>query len=115
MFKVGDWAVATPNSTPRIGKIKKIIKAWTDQSYLRFENGDSYFLHLCKPWSPQVGEWCWWWNDFDIPVKPELLKGYKRVSDGKIVASCLEYGRCKDFTHCEPFTNKLPSCLKEYE
>lgn len=64
-FKVGDWVRDT-----RQGMKKPI--AQLKPNCIALTNPEEYAMHYI-PWVPEVGEWCWFWDDI-TPYRPTLRK-----------------------------------------
>lgn len=120
-FKVGDW-VRNIKYTNCVFKIKSFDKAVSTTEY---DSANGYYgdesrgamLEDLKPWTPQPGEWCWFWTNGG-KVLPGILRV---VHDGRYfydspfinttheVVGFDRYGA----QYCEPFIGQLPSWVKE--
>lgn len=104
-FKAGDWVRDT-----RQGMKKPI--AQLKPNCIALTNPEEYAAHYI-PWVPEVGEWCWFWDDI-TPHRPTLRKFGcselpKHYSDNVVFCDSEQ----NPFTNCEPFIGELPSFLKE--
>jgi hypothetical protein len=82
-----------------------------DDGYLSYfkENGEASAgpnHNLVEVWEPQVGEWCWFWNN-NKQNYAFVDKFDQMTNDGKFKSSIGVY-----WLHCAKFDNKLPEHLK---
>ena len=87
-YQVGDWVRDLVNN--------KVVRL-----------GNHYHKGGIEPWTPQPGEWCWFWDD-------------ERSTDGAYLSTFVEYvdeyilaGDDSEWDHCEPFIGTLPTIVKE--
>lgn len=66
----------------------------------------------CELWQPKKGEWCWFWNnaeDYTLEKYFTSIHG----TDGLSITSHYSTKSPKHWDYIEPFTNSLPSFLKD--
>lgn len=101
-FKLGDWVVEIHSE-----EIHQIIELFPD--VCRVTKPASKITYSAeytdfKPWQPQPGEWCWFWNDDNTLVLSQFAHG---LSNGaKFTSKNLMY------QYCEPFIGQLPPILQ---
>ena len=93
-FKVGDWAVHPEARHPwRI----------TQNSLDHLVNTE------LKLWKPQLGEWCWFYEDTEYTTMNIVAKYSHTDKNGHyILGDKIGY----PYTFCEPFKGELPNFLK---
>lgn len=92
-FSIGDWVT---------NSLSHLFQVTEDNIYASAD----FVL-----WSPKQSEWAWFY-DIEYPMYYVLSKFVERDKDGywchlhySDVLACFE--------HCEPFTNSLPSFIKD--
>ena len=98
-FKVDDWVTASddhpfcpPTHTFQV-----------TQSNIEFANKKGW------KWEPHPGNWCWFWQETSHPI---LDRFDSFECDGSYISKNTHNNRqCWDY--CEPFTNQLPTKLKD--
>lgn len=124
-FKVGDFV-----NTIIDGKIYNTFKIMSIGEELEYESNEfvtvlydgewdyyddepSYSLsEYCKPWEPQKGEWCWFW---DINSYNEVQNLAPRQFETMFGHMFLAKGAIRGYTNCEPFFGELPTPLSKKE
>ena len=118
-FKVGDFVRYIHSNTSKPLKINNI-----NCGRYYFEGTNMSCLeHEIRPWTPEPGDWCWFYNnETDIPTLAKLIS-ISKLFDRKetyIVAtpSCISetsynYSRTMTLANCQPFIGELPSNLKD--
>lgn len=112
-FKKGDWvkSVKYPNLKPI--KIESIYKSNIRLETLGLKSGGTVlYSDEVKLWTPEPGEWCWFFNKDRIPTISQFVEFDKDIS--KYFAAYTNKSKAFGswYTHCEPFIGKLPSDLK---
>lgn len=101
-YKPGDWLIDIKGSQRPLNTIFKV-----EDEYTRYRVAD------VRPWQPEPGEWCWFW---DISWQyPQLLQ-FDGIDDNIFKSkTTIEIGDvdCYRWSHCEPFIGQLPSICKE--
>ena len=106
-FKVGDWVIITAFENKQL--IVKYENHILKENVL-IMNNTIYFppgrgLEYTKIWQPQPGEWCYFWDDnYTIAI----LAKFSESIDSKFIEH-----NGNAFSYCQPFTNELPTHLKD--
>lgn len=100
-FKVGDFVRYIHSNTSKPLKINNI-----NCSRYYFEGtGMSCLEYELIPWTPEPGEWCWFWDEHYTSA---ILAKFENISNGLFLE---HHGN--EFEYCEPFIGELPSNLKD--
>jgi hypothetical protein len=119
-FKIGDFVRHKYNNSSYVFKITSI---GTEIEYSNpeetfevlydgewdYRNDEPMFYRkeFCIPWIPEKGERCWFWDETNDEIIPQVrifekLDKHNRFQPEKSVMG---------FQKCEPFQGELPSCL----
>lgn len=134
-FKVGDWAAHSDDHDEPF-KVLKIINYYYEEedekTGIEYSDlyGETYGEEVCISddevalWQPQVGDYCWFYNDTIIEEKIGILRQFTKMEkdiDGNPVFGCLPTKRDREeheeiinfYQYCEPFINEIPSYLQK--
>ena len=111
-FKVGDWIKHTYNMY--VGnnnfevKTKLLQISIAEHDVIKCTNGPEFIIarDSIELWTPQPGEWCWFWNKNKLTQELRLAQFSHKDST---FYSMHEH----EFVYCEPFIGELPTFLKE--
>ena len=115
IFKVGDFVRYSYSGYDRVFVVTSVGTQYDYEDNAEYEvlyDGEwnyrydepQYFpASYCKHWTPQEGEYCWFW---DFKDNLQLRKFEKEEND-----RYQPYGSVMGFSHCEPFFGELPSIL----
>lgn len=103
MFKIGDWVAVN-------GHTQQILEFINEDSYGKTDmvelTNDYVHVEELRPWRPQVGEWCWFYDHRDeIPALGQFKKQINGYHSSAFGGSICHF--------CEPFIGELPSFIKE--
>lgn len=118
-FKENDFVRYIHSNTSKPLKISNIncgvyYFEGTGMSCLEFE---------IKPWTPEPGDWCWFYdNETDVPTLAKLIsinklfdrkETYMVATPSCISETSYNYSRTMSFARCQPFIGELPTNLKD--
>lgn len=120
-FKLNDWVNITKQNHTRLLQLTKVenirgsnMLYFGKNEYSIFEervNTTSTHLEL---WRPKEGEWCWFWDNDDLPFLLQATGEMVKTSNGYLYFSKQKQRHGNDASsNCEPFIGELPSFLKE--
>lgn len=104
-FRPGDWVrhklLRTKHKCTSIndGEFDNKISVTPSPSF------DSGFMREYELWTPEPGEWCWFWDEHYTSA---ILAKFENISNGLFLE---HHGN--EFEYCEPFIGELPSNLKD--
>lgn len=105
-FKVGDWV---RDSYGNIQLIERILPCDRHKENIWFKHAGAAFSTELKHWTPQPGEWCWFWDaHHTIPV----IRRFKKEADSEYPYKAIDD---VSYENCEPFIGTLPTHLKDIE
>ena len=108
-FKVGDWVKSIKYRHLRPIKIQTIYESNTRHGTLGLKsNGIVLYSDEVELWTPQPGEWCWFWKGYPSSEVPQLQQFKELEELGRYTT--MQKG-C--FNHCEQFIGELPTFLKD--
>lgn len=103
-FKAGDWVRDTRPGVKRpIVQLQPNCIALTNYE----EDGKHY-----EKWTPEPGEWCWFFDKDRIPTISQFVEFHKDISKYFATYPSKHKSFGAYYTHCEPFMGELPSDLK---
>ena len=104
-FKAGDWVRDTrPGIKRPIVQLQPNCIALTNYD----ENGKHY-----EKWTPEPGEWCWFFNKDRIPTISQFVEFHKDINKYFATYPNKQKSFGAYYAHCEPFVGELPSSLKD--
>lgn len=105
-FKLGDWArVIEGHAKNNIFKVTGLLG--TD---ILLGNCFNYKADHCTLWTPEEGEWCWFWGIFDLVPK---LAQFIDVHSKGYHAKTFSANDSSYYSNVEPFIGQLPTILKD--
>ena len=116
MFKVGDW-VRYKSSYAKNTKPLKVHDC-TGTQFIS-SSGNAIECDAVELWQPRKNEWCWFYDkdmlEYKIPPYLARFDSYVKFNDGKELYKTLDKlpNGCMGTSLCEPYTNKLPTYLKD--
>ena len=108
-FKVGDFVKYIHSNASKPLKINNI-----NYSRYYFEGTSMSCLdYELIPWTPEPGEWCWFFNKDRIPTISQFVEFHKDINKYFATYPNKQKSFGAYYTHCEPFIGELPSNLKD--
>lgn len=112
-FKRGDWVrnkytMYVGNNNFKV-KTKLLQISIAEHDVIRCTNGSEFIIarDSIELWTPQPGEWCWFWKGYPSSEVPQLQQFKELEELGRYTT--MQKG-C--FNHCEPFIGELPTFLQ---
>ena len=106
VFKIGDWVREYDKYSSDVNVVK------VDENLLAdIEGGRVYNTY--ELWTPELGEWCWFYNTGNRPQLAKFI-GYSKITTEKRYIP--DYEELEDnygYDYCSPFIGTLPETYEQ--